>query len=204
MPIATVTADLDQSAFDLVVLQHNRNNATFDEIRLGNTYASVAGHPDSLGTRIRMTATTATDPSGVDYYFEETSGNPSEDDSGWQDSPTYIDTGFTPGLNYTYRVRTRDRSPAQNTSAWSGSASATTDTATVVNPVITSVDVIGADLVVGFTGVDGTPYKLTESAGLATPFAGTGETATTVGGVGTFTYLGGAAAGKNFVREEED
>ena len=204
MPIATVTADLDQSAFDLVVLQHNRNNATFDEIRLGNTYASVAGHPDSPGTRIRMTATTATDPSGVDYYFEETSGNPGGDDSGWQDSPTYIDTGLTPGLDYTYRVRTRDRSPAQNTSAWSGSASATTDTGTVVNPVITSVDVIGADLVVGFTGVDGTPYKLTESAGLATPFAGTGETATTVGGVGTFTYLGGAAAGKNFVRVEED
>jgi hypothetical protein len=40
-PIATVTADLDQSAFDLGVLQHNNNSATFDEIRFGATFADV-------------------------------------------------------------------------------------------------------------------------------------------------------------------
>jgi hypothetical protein len=40
-PIATVTADLDQSAFDLVALQHSYNNTTFDEIRIGTTVRGV-------------------------------------------------------------------------------------------------------------------------------------------------------------------
>jgi lysophospholipase L1-like esterase len=65
-------------------------------------------------TSIVMTATTATDPSGCEYYFEETSGNPGADDSGWQDSPTYVDTGLEPDLEYSYICRTRDKSPNQN------------------------------------------------------------------------------------------
>jgi autotransporter-associated beta strand protein len=37
---------------------------------------------------ITMTATTATDGSGVEYFFDETSGNPGGTDSGWQNSST--------------------------------------------------------------------------------------------------------------------
>jgi hypothetical protein len=73
-----------------------------------------------------MTATTATDASGVEYYFTETSGNPGGDDSGWQDSPTYVDTGFLPGTQYTYTVTARDKSANQNTTAPSVAASPTT------------------------------------------------------------------------------
>ena len=47
-PIATVTADLDQSFFDLVVLQHNYNTATFDEIRIGTSYNDVVGRSDPM------------------------------------------------------------------------------------------------------------------------------------------------------------
>jgi hypothetical protein len=57
---------------------------------------------------ITMTAETATDAWGwdVEYYFESVSEG--GHDSGWQRSPTYTDGGLTPGVQYGYRVKTRD------------------------------------------------------------------------------------------------
>ena len=77
-----------------------------------------------LTNRHPMMATTATDTSGVEYYFECTAGG--GNDSGWQDSTTYIDTGLTPETSYTYRVKARDKSANQNETGWSSEASATT------------------------------------------------------------------------------
>ncbi|MHC4256338.1 MAG: phage tail protein, partial [Planctomycetota bacterium] len=86
--------------------------------------------PYSTGTSsIAMSAVTASDPSGVEYYFEETSGNPGGSDSGWQDSTSYEDAGLDPQTQYTYHVKARDKSPAQNETAYSSSQSATTDAA---------------------------------------------------------------------------
>jgi hypothetical protein len=73
---------------------------------------------------IRMTATTASDPSGEEYYFECTAGG--GNDSGWQDSPTYVDSGLSTETLYTYRVKARDKSANQNETGWSIEASATT------------------------------------------------------------------------------
>jgi hypothetical protein len=75
---------------------------------------------------ITMTATTASDLSGVEYFFDETSGNPGGTDSGWQDSPVYTDSGLTPGLQYSYTVRSRDKSILYNTGIPSAPAYATT------------------------------------------------------------------------------
>jgi hypothetical protein len=72
-----------------------------------------------------MTATTASDPSGVEYYFDCTAGG--GHDSAWQTSPTYQDTGLTPDTQYTYHVQARDQSANHNTGAWSTPESATTD-----------------------------------------------------------------------------
>ena len=62
-----------------------------------------------------MTATTATDSSGVEYFFECTAGG--GNDSIWQDDTTYEDTGLTPNTEYSYRVKARDKSTGQNETA---------------------------------------------------------------------------------------
>jgi hypothetical protein len=72
---------------------------------------------------ITMTATTATDVSGVEYYFACRAGG--GHDSGWQTSSTYIDSGLTTGVSYSYQVIARDKSSNQNETGWSGTSSAT-------------------------------------------------------------------------------
>jgi hypothetical protein len=80
-------------------------------------------HPTS-STSISMTATQAFDKSGVEYYFTCTSGN--AHDSGWQDSPAYVDTDLEPNTVYTYTVTARDKSHNHNTTAPSQPSSART------------------------------------------------------------------------------
>jgi pectate lyase len=77
---------------------------------------------------ITMTATTASDPAGVEYMFTCTSG--SGHSSAWQNSPVYTDTLLQPGTTYTYTVKARDRSNNLNETAPSVPASATTDEVT--------------------------------------------------------------------------
>jgi len=75
-------------------------------------------------TAISMTATTGDDASGlVEYYFTATDGG---NDSGWQTSVTYTDSGLAPDTTYTYTVTMRDR--YDNTGSASTPADATTDT----------------------------------------------------------------------------
>jgi hypothetical protein len=73
---------------------------------------------------IAMMATTATDISGVEYYFECVAGGCH--DSGWQSSSTYTDNGLASATTYTYRVKARDLSAGSNETGWSAEASATT------------------------------------------------------------------------------
>ena len=85
-------------------------------------------------TSISMTATTAYDPSGVEYYFACTAGG--GHDSGWQDSPSYEDTGLSPETSYTYKVQARDKLTLPNTTVWSSTASA------ITNPEVEDVVII--------------------------------------------------------------
>jgi len=88
------------------------------------TWATV---PYATGSSsIAMVATTATDISGVEYYFDETSGNPGGSDSAWQSSTSYTDTGLNPSTQYTYKVKARDKSSNLNETTLSTAASATT------------------------------------------------------------------------------
>ena len=82
--------------------------------------------PYSTGTSsIRMVATTDIDTNGVQYWFDETSGNPGGNDSGWQDSPVFEDAGLIPGTAYKYRLKARDKAADPNATAFSASLSAT-------------------------------------------------------------------------------
>jgi len=85
-----------------------------------------ATEPYATGaTSISMTATTATDVSGVEYFFDCTAGG--GNDSGWQDSATYEDTALSSETQYSYKVQARDKSTNQNATAFSTTKSATTD-----------------------------------------------------------------------------
>ncbi len=86
-----------------------------------------SGPAATASTSITMTAATASDASGVEYFFDETTNNPGGTDSGWQDSPVYVDSGLNPATNYSYRVKVRDKSPGANETEWSPVGFATTD-----------------------------------------------------------------------------
>lgn len=74
--------------------------------------AAWATEPYASGaSSIRMVATTASDESGVEYYFECTSN--AAYSSGWQDNATYEAVSL-PKANYSFVVRTRDKSPNHN------------------------------------------------------------------------------------------
>jgi|GEM_PF-703273 len=99
---------------------------------------TFATPPTALGLdSVTMTASTAADPSGVEYYFECTAGP--GNDSGWQDSPDYTDTGLAHSTEYTYRVQARDKSPVQNATGFSSPASATTDAPDLTAPSISTL-----------------------------------------------------------------
>jgi hypothetical protein len=113
---------------------------------------SSAPSADS-SSAISMTATTGSDPSGVQYFFDETTSGPGATDSGWQSSASYTDSGLTESTQYTYRVQLRDQSANQNTGSWSTSESATTQagggTWTKVDDRDASVTRYGSDWTLG-------------------------------------------------------
>jgi hypothetical protein len=70
-----------------------------------------------------MTATEASDASGVEYLFTNTTTSNS---SGWQYGTEWCETGLNPNAPYTYEVRARDLSSNQNATAPSAALDATT------------------------------------------------------------------------------
>jgi predicted phosphodiesterase len=129
----------DNPAFKLRFMTNASNSAEYayvDDVEITGTVSgpdTTPPTPDPMtwavapyaagSTSISMTATTASDPSGVEYYFACTAGG--GNDSGWQDSPTYVDAGLQTGTQYTYQVKARDKSPNKNETASSSLASAT-------------------------------------------------------------------------------
>jgi len=75
-------------------------------------------------TMVKLVAVTASDPSGVEYYFDCVAGG--GNDSGWQDSPIYYDTGVAPGSSCSYTVIARDKSSAANSNTVSAVTNVTT------------------------------------------------------------------------------
>jgi len=156
-PCSYLTVNVDQSKFDTLTFTR-QYDIDLDEIRLGTTFQSVlqgtvpmtadttapAPNPMAFETpaymsgpdSIRMVAANAYDPTGVEYRFTCTAGG--GHDSGWQDSPVFIDSGLTPGALYSYTVKARDKSPARNETAASAATSTMIPAQSTV-PMITGV-----------------------------------------------------------------
>ena len=79
---------------------------------------------EASDTSITMTASAASDPNGVEYYFSNLSFPDKSHDSGWQESATFIDTALSPATEYRYRVMVRDQSANVNETLLSVEASA--------------------------------------------------------------------------------
>jgi beta-glucanase (GH16 family) len=135
--------------------------------------AGFATAPNATGTSsIAMVATTGSDASGpVEYYFACTSGG--GNDSGWQTSTSYADTGLTPDTSYTYTVQMRDS--LGNTGTASSGASATTDAASVPpaapsNLSATAISKAQIDLSWTDNATDETGFKIERSKRVNTAF----------------------------------
>jgi len=137
------TTQSNPSSIDYIAVRASVGSHTISNITVSGSADSTAPSPDPMTwasapsaastSSVTMTATTATDASGVEYYFDCTAGTGGSD-SGWQDSPTYTDTGLNDSTSYTYKVRARDKSANQNTTSWSTTASATTGDGTAPSP----------------------------------------------------------------------
>ena len=130
-------------------------------------------------TAITMTATTASDPSGVQYYFANTTVTAGTHDSAWQDSPTFTDTGLAPSTGYTYTVKARDKSAAANPTAASTPAAATTAAAALLRVAAFDVNVNGttpSPTQAGFAGMSSTVNGSQNGVALATTVVADGST----------------------------
>ncbi len=140
--------------------------------------ATFASPPAAVSdTEITMTATTGSDATGpVEYFFDETSGNPGGTDSGWTTDPVYNDTGLNPSTEYTYTVQMRDAvTPVPNTGTASSPASATTDPAPAVpeapsNLLATAISTTRIDLSWTDNAGDETGFKIERSKRVNTNF----------------------------------
>jgi hypothetical protein len=126
--------------------------------------ATWAIPPTALGPElITMTATTGFDLSEpLEYYFDETSGNPGGSISGWQSDSTFTDVGLIPGTEYTYTVQMRDS--LHNYGLISVPASASTDPDTVAplpNPAtFSSVPAAISDSAISMTATAGSDISV--------------------------------------------
>lgn len=150
-----VTFEQDPSNAPELSIHYEHTRSVSDSKAPSPSTTRWASPPHPLGAEsIRMQAEEADDPSGVEYYFEATSAG--GNDSGWQTSSEYTDSGLAGSTSYSYRVKSRDRSENLNESAPSTIRSATTTSGDV--PVYyRNPGVLGADPMV-VDGLDGKYY----------------------------------------------
>jgi len=121
-----------------------------NHLAAGGTTMGWGSAPHGLGgDSISMTAATAVDTDGVQYYFQCTSGG--GHDSGWQTDTTYTDTGLASETLYSYRVKARNAVNGRETQY---SAEASSTTAIVVDETPPTPDPMTWSVEPHATGID--------------------------------------------------
>jgi hypothetical protein len=128
--------------------EKNAGGTTAGTVWSFTTQDIVAPLPNPMGwliepnaissSSITMTAATATDISGVEYYFANIT-DPNHD-SNWVSSPVWTDNGLVNNTTYTYQVKARDMSINHNETGWSGTANATTLIYICTSPIVSDLD----------------------------------------------------------------
>jgi len=108
-------------------------------------------------TSVSMTATEAVDAESppTEYEFDETTGGPGADDSGWTSSRVYTDGGLAVNTRYSYRVRARDSAAVPNVARYSDSIAVYTAANTPAAPSVYNPSPTKLYLALG--GGDGNP-----------------------------------------------
>ena len=111
------------------------NDARFDNLQIDGAFGNPLIFPDldwaflptSLSaSEVTMTAQTIGNSDQTEYYFTNLSFPDGSHDSGWQSSPTYLDTGLSIDTTYNYSVIARDRLYPSNQSNLVPATSVTT------------------------------------------------------------------------------
>ena len=125
---------------------------------------AIDGEPAAAGeSSITMTAATASDPGGVEYYFTNLTWVDDTHDSGWQTSATYTDTGLVPATPYSYTVKARDAN--ENTTVSSPAAEATTDAADTTAPTPDPMTFASPPAAVSISAITMTATEATDAEG---------------------------------------
>jgi hypothetical protein len=140
-PLDTSAAILDADLLDVTVAPADTTPPTPNPM----TFALVPYATSAMS--IAMEATAASDPAGVEYYFAEMSGNPGAQNSNWQSSRFYQNTGLTTGLTYRYTVTARDLSANANPTSASAEFSAVAEAPPTPPAVLTLTEPVERQIV---------------------------------------------------------
>jgi len=135
------------------------------------TFASPPSISGALDIDMRATPGRG-DFEPIEYFFDETSGNPGGADSGWTTQPVYTDTSLEPGTSYSYTVKMRNALGQEGNASLPFSV--TTPAADFVQVPIPNG---GFDTIYkpGQTTITGTISGYTKGVGPATTLSGGGK-----------------------------
>lgn len=135
-------AALDAIGYDYPAVVVDTTPPTPNPMQFNNLPSAVN---DQAITMMSVIATD-TQHNSITYFFDYVGVLPGANDSAWQGSIIYTDTGLTENTSYTYRVKARDNATPPVETLYSPTASAITHMTAPTGVSVSNVTATGADL----------------------------------------------------------